>query len=62
MHEADVRFGSKADMALTNCDVRFTPNSGHLRRVRGCPLCANSGLYALQQTASLFDHLVGGDD
>jgi hypothetical protein len=25
----NVRFGSKADMALTNCDVRCTPNSGH---------------------------------
>jgi hypothetical protein len=25
----DVRFGSKADMALGNRDVRFTPKSGH---------------------------------
>ncbi|MGA8998942.1 MAG: hypothetical protein WB463_13765, partial [Pseudolabrys sp.] len=23
--------------------VRFTPNSGHVRRNVGCPLCANSG-------------------
>ena len=28
----DVRFGSKADMALRICDVRFTPKSGHCRR------------------------------
>jgi hypothetical protein len=25
----DVRFGSKADMATTPRDVRFTPESGH---------------------------------
>jgi hypothetical protein len=25
----DVRFGSKADVALLNFDVRFTPESGH---------------------------------
>ena len=25
-----VRFGSEADMARSNCDVRFTPESGHL--------------------------------
>jgi hypothetical protein len=26
---ADVRFGSKADIAPRNLDVRFTPKSGH---------------------------------
>ena len=26
---ADVRFGSKADVTLSNFDVRFTPESGH---------------------------------
>jgi transposase len=26
---ADVRFGSKADMAIMRRDVRFTPESGH---------------------------------
>jgi hypothetical protein len=26
---ANVRFGSKADMARSNGDVRFTPKSGH---------------------------------
>jgi hypothetical protein len=25
----NVRFGSKADMTLSRCDVRFTPESGH---------------------------------
>jgi hypothetical protein len=28
---ADVRFGSLADMTASVCDVRFTPNSGHVR-------------------------------
>jgi hypothetical protein len=32
---ASVRFGSEADMALLNLDVRFTPESGH-------PYLANS--------------------
>jgi hypothetical protein len=32
MGTADVRFGSKADMARSNFDVRFTPESGHCRR------------------------------
>ena len=38
---ADVRYGSKADMALLNFDVRFTPESGHsiaaIRNVRFGP-------------------------
>jgi hypothetical protein len=38
----DVRFGSKADMCSALGDVRFTPNSGHLRCKEGCPLCAIS--------------------
>jgi hypothetical protein len=38
-----VRFGSKADMAASDLDVRFTPESGHVRRNVGCPLRANSG-------------------
>ena len=28
-HEADVCFGSKADVQALNCDVRYTPESGH---------------------------------
>jgi hypothetical protein len=27
-----------------NCDVRFTPDSGHVRCKEEYPLCANSGL------------------
>jgi hypothetical protein len=30
-------------MCSANSHVRFTPNSGHVRRNVGCPLCANSG-------------------
>jgi len=39
----NVRFGSKADMCSANRHVRFTPESGHVRRNLGCPLWANSG-------------------
>ena len=39
----DVRFGSKADMARSNCDVRFTPNSGHPSTQSKCLLWAISG-------------------
>ena len=37
------RFGSKADMCSAKRHVRFTPESGHVRRNTSCPLCANSG-------------------
>jgi hypothetical protein len=30
-------------MARSNCDVRFTPESGHSPTRSGCPLWANSG-------------------
>jgi hypothetical protein len=33
------RFGSLADIRAVNCDVRFTPESGHLR---ASPVCAAS--------------------
>jgi hypothetical protein len=49
----NVRFGSKADMRLLNYDVRFTPKSGHRQARLGCPLCAISGLHALQQKISI---------
>jgi hypothetical protein len=39
----DVRFGSKADIALPPIDVRFTPESGHWPTRSGCLLRANSG-------------------
>src|SRR6516164_7194263 len=41
---ANVRFGSKADIALSPTNVRFTPKSGHRSRQRECPLCTTSGL------------------
>ena len=59
MGPANVRFGSKADIAACSHDVRFIPESGHEREALQCPLSANSELDAPQQTASLFDHRVG---
>ena len=41
---ANVRFGSKADIAARLSDTRFTPKSGHWRAIVGCPLCVISGL------------------
>ena len=41
--QGDVRFGSKADICSAKRHVRFTPESGHLRCNKGCPLCAKSG-------------------
>ena len=35
--------GSKADVTLSNFDVRFTPKSGHSPTPSGCPLWANNG-------------------
>ena len=40
---ADVRFGSIADISACPCDVRFTPKSGRWNSVVECPLCAKSG-------------------
>ena len=48
----DVRFGSKADMCSAKADVRFTPNSGHVRctgDVRFVPIA---------DIAMLVDHLI----
>src|SRR5215470_7433947 len=36
----DVRFGSKADIAARQCDVRFTPKSGHSSAQSPCLLSA----------------------
>ena len=58
----DVRFGSKADMCSAKGHVRFTPESGHVQCTSPCPLSANSGLMQLQQTASLFDRVVGASE
>src|SRR6516165_6885831 len=43
----NVRFGSKADIARCQADVRFTPKSGHWFRMLGCSLSAKSGHSAL---------------
>ncbi len=37
----DVRFGSQADMTVSICDVRFTPESGRRFSALGCRLSAN---------------------
>jgi hypothetical protein len=42
---ADVRFGSKADIAFRQRHVCFTPKSGHRLRLSPCPLCAKSRHY-----------------
>jgi len=41
--DQECRFGSKADICSALADVRFTPESGHMRRKNGCLLWANSG-------------------
>src|SRR6516164_11170442 len=38
-----VRFGSEADMCDAKGHVRFSPDSGHVRRNYGCPRWAKSG-------------------
>ena len=53
---AHVRFGSSADICSAKGHVRFTPNSGHLKRTSPCPLCANSGHFgALAPDRTLLD-------
>jgi hypothetical protein len=39
----NVRFGSKADIAVHSSDVRFTPKSGHRLSASECALAAKSG-------------------
>jgi hypothetical protein len=45
----NVRFGSKADMCVAKCDVRFTPNtdreSSHSRRKRSYPFYAQKQIH-----------------
>src|SRR5215467_10199104 len=38
----NVRFGSKADIARDQLNVRFTPKSRHWLSAAGCPLCAKA--------------------
>jgi hypothetical protein len=40
--DAHVSSGSKADLTLSNYDVRFTPESGLSNAAVECPLCARS--------------------
>jgi hypothetical protein len=54
---ANVRFGSKADVARDKLNVHFTPNSRHWNPVGQCPLCAKSRL--MHCNNRLFDHLIG---
>ena len=42
LHQADVRFGSKADVEARPSDVRFTPESGHSPTRSGCLLWAKT--------------------
>ena len=62
MIRPDVRFGSKADIAVVPQDVRFTPESGHSSAALKCLLCAKKLTFAPQQIATLFDQLVGARD
>jgi hypothetical protein len=48
----DVCFGSKADMARSNCDVRFTPESRHREALLECLLWAKTGHRARYSIAS----------
>src|SRR5215472_254556 len=41
---ANVRFGSKADIAAPPTNVRFAPERGHWNSTVKCLLCAKSGL------------------
>ena len=43
LKDADVCFGSKADMCSAKGHVRSTPKSGHVQCNSECPLCAKSG-------------------
>jgi hypothetical protein len=42
--------------------VRFAPKATQVLRCRECPLCAKTGCEQSQQTAALFDHLVGAGE
>jgi SAM-dependent methyltransferase len=55
---AHVRFGSEADIATDQLNVRFTPESGHWLGVLGCLLCAIRG--QLQVGKGLFSRGASG--
>ena len=52
----NVRFGSKADVTASTCDVRFTPESGHSPTRSGCLLWANCG------HSGLLEHFISRRD
>jgi hypothetical protein len=56
---ADVRYGSKADIAPSLGHVRSALQSGHTLFVTACPLSAKSDLMRRSKKVLLFDHLVG---
>src|SRR5215831_4422319 len=43
----DVRFGSKADIASDQPNVRFTPESGHSLAQLSCPLCTRADAWTV---------------
>jgi hypothetical protein len=43
-HGPDVCFGSLADMCDAKPNVRFTPESGHVRCTSQCPVCAKADI------------------
>jgi hypothetical protein len=43
VRDANVRFGSKADIRTAKSNVRFAPESGHVRCTSLCLLWAKSG-------------------
>jgi hypothetical protein len=43
VRDANVRFGSKAEICAAKSHVRFAPESGHVRCTSSCLLCAKSG-------------------
>ena len=52
----DFRLGSKADVTLSNFDVRFSPESGHRRRhwdVRFVPLAEVGQLHSITSSAAV---------
>ena len=57
----DVRFGSLVDICSAKRDVRFAPESGHVRCTSSCPQSANSGhRVAYSITSSARASNVGG--